>query len=138
MGYALAAVPVRGSIVIGLVTLWMSAIVGGALYQREIGRYLRRLARRVVPAPESPKGPSIERIARNARRVRAELAALPSGTPMARRLALSRAYDDLLADACRALSVPDTISDAAPGPDHELERLQVEHELEEAGLRLSP
>jgi hypothetical protein len=138
MGSALVAVPVRGLIVLALVTLWMSALVGGALYQREVGRILSQLARRVVPAPEPPKGLPIELIACNARRLRAELARLPSGTPMARRLGLSSAYDDLLADACRALHVPDTLSDMDPGPERELERLHVEHELEQVGLRLSP
>jgi hypothetical protein len=128
----------RGLVVIALGTLWFGALVGGALYQREIGRILRRLERRVVPAPEPPRGLPIERIARDARRLHAELATVSSGTPMARRLGLSSAYDDLLAAACRALDVPDTLSGMAPGPERELERLHVEHELEELGLRLSP
>jgi hypothetical protein len=138
MGYALAAVPMRGLFVIALGTLWFGALVGGALYQGEIGRILRRLTRRVVAAPEPPAGLPIERIARDARRLHAELAAVSSGTPMARRLGLSSAYDDLLVEACRALDVPDTLSGTSPGPERELERLYVEHELEEAGLRLSP
>ena len=59
------------------------------------------------------------------------------GLPMARRVALSRAYDDLLVDACHALDVPDSLSGLPPGTERDAERLRVEHELEEAGLRLS-
>jgi hypothetical protein len=138
MRSALAAVPVRALVVMTLGTLWLAALVGGALYQREIGRVLSRWGRRVVPAPEQPTGLPIERIARNARRLHAELATLPSGTPMARRLGLASAYDDLLVEACRALQVPDTLSGMAPGPERELERLHVEQELEDVGLRLNP
>jgi hypothetical protein len=138
VGYALAAVPMRGLAVIALGTLWFGALVGGALYQREIGRILRRVERRVVAAPELPGGLPIERIARDARRLHAELATVSSGTPMARRLGLASAYDDLLAEACRALDIPDTLSGTPPGPERELERLHVEQQLEEAGLPLSP
>ena len=137
MGDALAALPLRGIAVIALGTTWLCLLVGGALYQREIARVLTRVGRRVVPAPEQPTGLPIERIAHRARRLHAELATLPSGTPMARRLGLASAYDDLLADACRALQVPDTLSGMAPGPGRDLERLHVEQELEEVGLRLS-
>ncbi|MFC7493619.1 MULTISPECIES: hypothetical protein [unclassified Nocardioides] len=138
MRYALAAVPVHALVVIALCTLWLGALVGGALYQREIGQFINRVRRGLVAAPEQPRGLPIERIARNARRLHGELAALPPGTPMARRLGLAMAYDDLLVDACLALQVPDTLSGMAPGPARELERLHVEHELEEVGLRLSP
>lgn len=86
----------------------------------------------------TPVGPPIERIARDAHRLRAELLATAPGTPMARRLGLRQAYDDLLADACRALGVPDTLSALPPGTDRDAERLLVEHRLEAAGLRLGP
>jgi hypothetical protein len=56
---------------------------------------------------------------------------------MARRLGLSGAYDDVLSDACRALGVPDTLSELPPGLERDSERLHVEQELEEVGLRLS-
>ena len=138
MGSALAVVPARALVVITAGTLWFAVLVGGALYQREIGRIISRWGRRVVPVPEQPSGLPIERIARNARRLHGELATLPSGTPMARRLGLASAYDELLAEACRALQVPDTLSGMALGPDRELERLHVEQELEEVGLRLNP
>jgi hypothetical protein len=56
---------------------------------------------------------------------------------MARRVGISRAYDDLLSYACRALDVPDTLTGLPSGTERDTERLWVEHELEEAGLRLS-
>jgi hypothetical protein len=49
---------------------------------------------------------------------------------------MSRAYDDLLADACNALGVPDTLTGLPPGIERDAERLHVEDELKAAGLRL--
>jgi hypothetical protein len=126
----------KGILMIALATAMLGAAVGGALYHREIAKSYRRLANRISPPPEPPAGPPIERIVRDARRLRAEL--VPSaGTPMARRIAVSQAYDDLLIDACRALGIPDTLSSLPPGTEREAERLHVEHELAAAGVRLS-
>lgn len=137
MGHGLLAGPFGGLLVIALVTLGFGAVVGGALYHAEIERLVGRLRRRVAPAPDPPVGQPIERIATNARRLRAELATISIGTPMARRRGLSRAYDDVLVDACRALGVPDTLSGMAPGVERDSERLHVEHELEQVGFVLS-
>jgi hypothetical protein len=103
---------------------------------RRLATLLRRLALRVRPPLERPAGPPIERIARDGRRLRAELLAIAPGTPMARRIGVSRAYDDLLAEACRTLEVPDTLSGLPPGIERDAERLHVEHRLDAAGLRL--
>ncbi len=119
-----------------LVALPLVGAVGSALYHREIAMTLRRLAHRVWPPPERPAHPPIEKVARDARRLRAEWLALADGTPMARRRGLTQAYDDLLALACEALNVPDTLTGLEPGTDRDAERLRVEHELETAGLRL--
>jgi hypothetical protein len=129
--------PVRGLLVLALITSCLCAAVGGALYRVEVIRAARRVARLLAPPPEPPAGPPIERIARDVRRLRAELSSVPSGTPMVRRIALSGAYDDSLADACRALGVPDTLHGLAPGLDRDTERLHVECELEQVGLRLT-
>jgi hypothetical protein len=137
MGSGLPDGPWGGLLVIALVTLVQCAILGAVLYQHEVGRVCRRLVRRLLPAPEPPVGPPIELIAGNARRLRAEMAAIPTGTPMARRIGLAGAYDDVLADACRALGVPDTLSGLPPGFERDSERLHVEHELEQVGLRLT-
>jgi hypothetical protein len=129
--------PFTGLFVVALVTLMLGVAVGGALYHGEIAALARRLYHRVRPPPEPPASFTIQRIARQARRVRAELLATNAGTPMARRVSVLKAYDDLLAEACRALDVPDTLTGMPPGVERDAERLRVEIELEAAGLRLS-
>jgi hypothetical protein len=126
----------RGLAVIAMCTVMLGTAVGGALYHHEITQRLRRIAHRVSPPPDAPVGRPIERIVLDARRLRAELAPT-AGTPMARRVAVSRAYDDLLADACRAVGVPDTLTALPLGTERDAERLNVEHQLAEAGVRLS-
>jgi hypothetical protein len=137
MGHGVSDGPLGGLLVIALVTLGFGAMVGAALYLPEIERALGRIGRRVAPAPDRPVGEPIEQIAHDARRLRAELATISIGTPMVRRRGLSRAYDDVLLDACRALGVPDTLSGLAPGVERDSERLHVEHALEQVGLVLS-
>ena len=137
MGLGLPDGPLGGLLALAMGTLVLFLTMGGALYLHEIAVILRRLADRVSPPPELPAPPPIEVIARDARRLRAELLALTPGTPMARRVGLSRAYDDLLAEACAALDVPDTLAGLDPGTDRDIERLRVEYELEAAGMRLS-
>ncbi|GAB7003361.1 hypothetical protein JCM18899A_08320 [Nocardioides sp. AN3] len=139
MGHGLPS-PLSGLLVLALVMFGPSAVVGCVLYWRALVRFAGRVAARVVrrrrPASPPPVqvGQPIERIAHHARRLRIELATVPSGTPMARRVGLSHAYDDVLLDACRALDVPDTLSGMAPGLDRECERLHVEQVLQEAGF----
>jgi len=124
-------------ITIALVTVFLGVLVGGVLYQHEVVVFARHhLLERVSP-PEPPVARPIERIASDVRRVRDEFCRPAPGLPMARRVALSRAYDDLLLDACRALGVPDSLSGLPPGTERDAERLYVEHELTRAGLRLS-
>ncbi|MGZ8744420.1 MAG: hypothetical protein ACXWXO_16000 [Nocardioides sp.] len=55
---------------------------------------------------------------------------------MARRIGAVKAHDDLLADACRALVIENTLTGLPLGTDRDAERLRVEHELGEAGLQL--
>ncbi len=127
-----------GLITIALVTVAFGALVGGVLYQHEVVVFVRRhLLERISPPPEPPAGRPIERIASDVRRVRHEFCRPAPGMPMARRVAISRAYDDLLVAACRALDVPDTLTGLPPGTDRDAERLRVEHELTRAGLRLT-
>ena len=127
----------EGLITIALVTVFLGVLVGSVLYQHEVVVFARHLLERVSPTPEPPAGRPIERIASDVRRVRDEFCRPAPGLPMARRVALSRAYDDLLLDACRALGVPDSLSGLPPGTERDAERLHVEHELTRAGLRLS-
>lgn len=136
MGPGLLDSPPGGLLAIALVTLMLGAVVGGVLYLDELSARLRRLAHRVRPPPEPPEGLPIERIARDARRLRAELDRPGREIPMARRTGMWQAYDDLLAEACRALGVPDTLTDLPAGTEREAERWIVEDRLVAAGLRL--
>jgi hypothetical protein len=126
--------PLVGLLVAATITL--VAVVGGVLHRRRLHRLVRRLRHRHA-REVAPRRPPIELIASDARRLRGELASVPSGTPMARRRGLTSAYDDVLVDACRALGVPDTLSGLAPGMQRDCERLRVEQELQDVGLRLS-
>jgi hypothetical protein len=129
--------PVGGLLVLVLVTVMLGVAVGVPLYRHEIGRWLRRVHHRFRPPPEPPAGHAIERIAHDARRVRAEIVITPQGTPMARRAGVVQAYDELLGEACRALGIPDTLTGMEPGFERDAERLHVESRLDAAGLHLT-
>jgi hypothetical protein len=130
--------PLAGLGVIALVALGCGATVGGVLYQAEIVQGIRRLVGRFSPPPTTPEGPPIERIGGDARRLRRELLAMAPEMPMARRIGLQLAYDDVLVDACTALEVANTLTVLPLGAERDAERLYVEHELDAAGLRLHP
>ena len=84
----------------------------------------------------TPSGPPIQDVARNLRRVHRTLLDFQPGTPALRRLAARQAYDDLLRQACRALSIPHRLDDIPEGLDKDIERLRVEESLRQAGLRI--
>jgi hypothetical protein len=104
------------------------------LCQDEILRALRWVAAVVRRPREQPTSRPIERIAGDAGRVRAKLLALAADTPMPRRIGVLQAYDDLLAEACRALAVPDSLTCLPLGLERDAELLRVEYELAAAGL----
>ncbi len=99
-----------GFLAAALVTVLLGLFVGGVLYQHELTARLRRL--------------------------RAEPTHPGNATFMARRTGTWQAYDDLLAEACRALGIPDSLTEMPCGTERDTERLVVEHRLMEAGLRL--
>jgi hypothetical protein len=76
----------------------------------------------------------VERLARDLHRIRTDLSALDPHTPVARRRGLVAAYDDALADACRAMGIADLLRDLPDGMDREVARLEVEEQLVDAGL----
>jgi hypothetical protein len=128
--------PLAGLVVIALVTMICGVTIGGVLYQAEIVHGLHRLASRISPPPPPPDGPPIERIGCDARRLRRELHTLAPGVPLARRIGLQLAYDDVLVDACAALEIANTLTALPLGAERDAERLYVEHKLRAAGLRL--
>jgi hypothetical protein len=117
-------------------TVMLGAALGLALCQRELGGAVRRVRARLSPPPPAPAAPPIEDLAAALRRVRRDVLATAPGTPMARRRGTVAAYDDLLAQAARALGVPDLLTDLREGTDREAERLRLEHLLRQTGLAL--
>jgi hypothetical protein len=125
-----------GLVALVVCTLMLGAALGLALCQDELRRAVRRVRERLSPPPPAPSGPAVEDVAAALRRVRRDVLATAPGTPMARRRGTLAAYDDLLAQAARALGVPDLLTDLREGTDREAERLRLEHLLRQAGLTL--
>jgi hypothetical protein len=90
--------------------------------------------RRVVP--ERPLGRPIELIARDAQRLGRRFRSEPPRDSFARSEGARRAYDAVLAEACRTLGVEHLLQVLPPGPDLDIERLRVEAVLDRYGLRL--
>jgi hypothetical protein len=125
--------------VIGLVavlacTVMFGLVVGTALHAASLGRLAGRLRRRWRPPPPRPVGRPLERVVADLQRIRVEVVAPAPGASKVRRDAALAAYDDVLAEACRALGVPDLLSDLPAGTEREAERLHTEWLLEEAGV----
>lgn len=110
-----------GVVVAILVTLWVLP---------DWSAYRDRLR---PPAPV-PTGPPIERIAADARRIRAELRQAPPNLPVAKRRGWLEAYDDVLVTACRSLDLEQRLDVLPEGVTHDLERERVERMLEANGL----
>lgn len=88
-----------------------------------------------------PVGPPIQDIAASLRRLRGWLEIYDDPTPIPGKatkvMACTMAYDRVLADACRALEISESLTDTI-GVEREAERLRVESALEDAGLMLRP
>ena len=136
VGQGLVGGPLGGVLTIALVTLMLGVALSGVFCQREIGLAGRWLVTRIRRPPETPTNRPIERIAHDVSRLRAKLLTLDADIPMQRRIGVLQAYDDLLAEACGVLDVPDTLTDLPLGMERDAERLRVEDELAAAGLRL--
>lgn len=123
-----------GLITIGLAgALWMIANAAEVL---AFGIRCGRALGLVKPEPPVPAGMPIERIAADLRRIRVQARRPVTGMPMARRRAITAAYDDALLDACRALDVPTELDRISDDLERESERLRTEAELERAGVDL--
>ena len=112
-------------------------IMGVALHARDIAEHAAALSRRLhlfPPVAEPPKGPPLQKLAADLRRLRPEARSPRPGVPMARQKGIVAAYDGVLVSTARALDVPTTLAELPDGIDREAERLRLEHTLETAGL----
>jgi hypothetical protein len=121
-----------GVIILGLIVL------GGPLVPWD---RVRRLALTLVARvrPRRDTGPAvrpIEEIAYDARRLARQFHHQPRGQSFAKYEAHRRAYDAVLAEACRAVGAAELLGVIAPGPELDTERRRVEWVLECAGLEL--
>jgi hypothetical protein len=121
---------VIGLLVVVACTVVLGLVVGGALHAGSLGRFAHRHRRR----PLQPVGRPLERVVADLHRIRAEVVSPVPGASKVRRDATLAAYDDVLADACRALGVPDHLTAVPPGTEREAERLHTEWLLEQAGV----
>ncbi len=122
-------------VAMALVTVCGVLVLAPVLYRRELTRWVHRWRDRTFPGPERPHGRPIELLVRDLRRVRSDLLAMSPGTPMARRVGITQAYDELLGEACQALGLDDPLADA-PAHRRGEERRQVEEALDRAGIPL--
>ena len=134
---------VEGTVVVGLVkvlgislvpvALFSLALHGQALLERsrDLGRRLHLLD----PVPVVPDVRPLERLAADLRRLRPLARSPRPGIPMARHRGTVAAYDSVLLDTARALSVPTGLADLPEhGMDREAERLRLEDALGDAGI----
>ncbi|WP_116449714.1 hypothetical protein [Blastococcus litoris] len=98
-------------------------------------RWSRRVVqrRRAARRPDPSRRP-LQVVAADVRRLGRSVALVPAGAPMARRRALTAAYDDVLVEAAQQLEVAHELRTTPEGPARDLERLRLVAALEAAGL----
>jgi hypothetical protein len=102
-------------------------------------RGLAAAARRSLRRPQPtavPEGRPIEVIAREARRLGHRFRETRHGVSFAKAEGVRRAYDEVLAEACDALGLPQLLTVLADGPELDAERHRVERRLHICGLVL--
>ncbi|WP_457206828.1 hypothetical protein [Nocardioides sp. P5_C9_2] len=124
---------VSGLLAVVACTAMLGLVVGGALYAPALGRFVQRHR----PRAPIPAGRPLERVVADLHRIRAEVLAPVPGASKVRRDATLAAYDDVLAEACRALGLSDDLTAVPAGPEREAERLHTEWRLEQAGVPIS-
>jgi hypothetical protein len=80
----------------------------------------------------------LEKITADLCRLSTALRDVPPEASRARKRGLLLAYDDVLGKAALALDVPEALAGLPLGMDRDLERLRVETDLRDAGLRFGP
>lgn len=94
----------------------------------------RNVVRRRAARNPAPGRRPLQVVAADVRRLARSRTLVPAGAPMARRRALTAAYDDVLIEAALQLEVPHQLRAAPEGPARDLERLRLVATLEAAGL----
>ena len=136
------------SVIAGVIKLAAAALLPVALLyialhfgkvSRVVLRTLRwcRLVPKAKPAPP-PRRVPLEKITADLCRLSTALRDVPPEASRARKHGLLLAYDDVLGKAALALDVPQALADLPLGMDRDLERIRVETELRDAGLRFGP
>ena len=124
---------------IGAVVLAVVSMVLGRRGYTRLGRLLVAAVERIRalrPSPPQPPGRPIEEIARDAYRLGHTFRYLPPRISFARFEGCRRAYDLVLAEACRALEVDHLLGVLPPSPELDAERQRVEVMLGFAGLSI--
>ena len=117
----------------GLRRAWLRR---GRLDRPALRRLDRSLRDAEVPTPAGT--PSLEQVQAELWRLDAQRRGGPTGGSVLWTAAVDRAYDEWLRLACRHLRVTAHLPPAGDDLDRDLERLRVEAELAEAGLRIRP
>ena len=104
---------VIGLLAVVACTVMFGLVVGRGVVRRLPGPLVLRRRRHLPP---QPLGRPLERVVADLHRIRAEVLAPVPGASKVRRDATLAAYDDVLADACRALAVPDLLTALPAGP----------------------
>jgi hypothetical protein len=121
---------------VGLVILGVLALFGPLLPWARIHRAGLRLWQGLHRSDRGPDSRPLEAIAADARRLARDFHHQPRGQSFMKYEAHRRAYDEVLAEGCRALRVDHLLGVIEPGRELDAERARVEYRLECAGLEL--
>ncbi len=136
------------SVTAGVIKLGAAALIPVVLLYLVVhfGKVCRAVLRtlrwcRLVPKPRPDPPPAripLEKITADLCRLSTALRDVPPEASRARKHGLLLAYDDVLGNAALALDVPQALAELPLGLDRDLERIRVESELRDAGLRFGP
>ena len=132
-----------GVIKLAAVAFFPVALLYLVVHLGTVGRTVLRVLRwcRLVPKAKPERPPPrmpLERITADLCRLSSALRDVPPEASRARKHGLLLAYDDVLGRAALALDVPQALADLPLGMDRDLERIRVESDLRDAGLRFGP
>lgn len=135
------------SVTVGVIKLVAAALLPVAvLYLTVHFGTVRRAVLRVLrwchlvrePKPGPPPRVPLEKITADLCRLSTAMRDVPPEASRARKHGLLLAYDDVLGKAALALDVPQALAELPLGMDRDLERMRVESDLRDAGLRFGP